>query len=397
MLIGDEAKPLQREELELGKAVPWRIFDRDMRLLLREGTVITSERQIDALLMRGAMRYEVIEPQTRARLRELHQQKQAEVERETDPFRPYHQLAESLQQVFDAIVTEPQSLKAQVTTIRQLAKQLFALVKAQPEQAIAVVHLVHEYRYHVIHPIHCAILLTLIELREQQPWSHSEEVLCAALTQNLGMNAFQDELDQTAQLSDSQRAAVRRHPTQGVEMLERAGVEDDLWLTMVVQHHEQEDGSGYPFNMQGDLITEEAKLLSLADRYSAMLSERADREGSNAQTVIKLLYQESRHGENPIHMRLLRELGIYPPGTFVRLRSGETAHVVARSGESGKPLVVSYLNSRGIRLEPPRLRDTGAAVHYEIKGACRVDTEAFDMRGIWQMVERFRNGSVSTD
>ncbi len=392
MLISDEAKPVQRSELAIGQAVPWRIFDRDMRLLVREGTVITSEKQIDALMMRGALRYDVIEPQTRSRLREQHQSPEQRAARQADPFDPYHELAERLQRIFDAVVATPDSLTGHLTELRNLGDILFRLVKAEPEKAIAVVHLVHEYRYHVIHPIHCAILLSLLELREQQGPEHSRSVVCAALTQNIGMNAMQDELDnQLFELSEAQLARIRRHPSLGVEMLEAAGVEDELWLTLVVQHHEQEGGNGYPFKLRGEQILEEAKLLSLVDRYTAMLLERPDREGRSAQAILKLLYRESRFGENPLHLRLIGELGVYPPGTFVRLRSGETAHVVARSGgESGKPLVVSYINSRGMRLDPPRLRDTGTIGHHAIKGPCRVDTEAFDMRSVWQVVERYR-------
>jgi HD-GYP domain-containing protein (c-di-GMP phosphodiesterase class II) len=392
LLISEEAKPVTREELVLGQAVPWRLFDRDMRLLLREGTVITSEKQIDALLMRGALRYEVVEPQTRAKLREQHQRQQQAEEAMDNPFRPYHEFAERLQHIFDALVAEPNSLTGHIDDIRALAKSLFTLVEAEPELAIAVVHLVHEYRYHVIHPMHCAILLSLLEIRAQQPWPHTESVLCAALTQNIGMNAMQDELDnQLFELTEEQKQGIRRHPTLGVEMLEAAGVDDELWLTMVVQHHEQENGKGYPFNLAGEQIAEESRLLSLTDRYSAMLMERPDREGRSAQAIIKLLYRDSRFGENLTHMRLIRELGVYPPGTFVRLRSGETAHVVARSGgESGKTLVVSYINSRGMRLDPPRLRDTGSISHHAIKGPCRVDIEAFDMREVWGVVERYR-------
>lgn len=392
MLISEEAQPVKREELVLGQAVPWRLFDRDMRLLLREGTVITSEKQIDALLMRGALRYEVVEPQTRSKLREQYQKQQEAEAALENPFRPYHEFAERLQHIFDTLVADPGSLKSHIEDIRALAQTLFGLVKTEPELAIAVVHLVHEYRYHVIHPMHCAILLSQLELRDKQPWSHTESVLCAALTQNIGMNAMQDELDnQLFELTEAQKQAIRRHPTLGVEMLEAAGVDDELWLTMVVQHHEQENGKGYPFNLSSEHIAEESKLLSLADRYSAMLMERPDREGRSAQAILKLLYRDSRFGENPIHMRLIRELGVYPPGTFVRLRSGETAHVVARSGgESGKTLVVSYINSRGVPLEPPRLRDTGSINHHAIKGPCRVDIEAFDMCEVWSVVERYR-------
>lgn len=392
MLIGDEAQPVKREELVLGQAVPWRLFDRDMRLLLREGTVITSEKQIDALLMRGALRYEVIEPQTRSKLREMHQHRHARPEPLENPFRPYHDIAERLQHIYDAIVAQPDSLAGHIEDFRALASTLFQQVQAEPELSIAVVHLVHEYRYHIIHPMHCAILLSLLELRDKQAWTHSESVICAALTQNIGMNAMQDELDnQLFELSDEQKARIRHHPTLGVEMLESAGVDDELWLTMVVQHHEQENGSGYPFNLHAEHIADESRLLSLADRYSAMLMERPDREGRSAQAILKLLYRDSRFGENPIQMRLIRELGVYPPGTFVRLRSGETAHVVARSGgESGKTLVVSYINSRGMRLEPPRLRDTGSISHHAIKGPCRVDTGVFDMAEVWSIVKRYR-------
>jgi HD-GYP domain-containing protein (c-di-GMP phosphodiesterase class II) len=75
-------------------------------------------------------------------------------------------------------------------------------------------------------------------------------------------------------------------------MLRDANINNQLWLDIVFQHHEKIDGCGYPVGLEGDTIKKEALIISLSDRYSAMISPRSYREGMNAQSALgKIIYQ----------------------------------------------------------------------------------------------------------
>ena len=53
-----------------------------------------------------------------------------------------------------------------------------------------------------------------------------------------------------------------------------AGVSDEQWLACVLQHHETDDGSGYPEGRSNGEVALNAKLIGLADRYCACVSAR---------------------------------------------------------------------------------------------------------------------------
>lgn len=392
MLIDGDPIAITREDLVVGEPVPWRLFDREQRLLAKEGTVITSERQIEALLMRGAIRYETVDRQRRRR-----PERKAPValfERQRpDAFRDYHAVGEELMELFYRLQDEPETLPSVVAGIIEIAGRLRALVAGDPEKALVALHLMNEYPYIVIHPIHVAIITMLMELSSGKDEVHQTSMVCAALTQNLAMNDLQEELyTQLFPLDEEQREMIQAHPQKTVEMLQEAGVTDPLWLEVIRQHHEREDGSGYPRGLnEADILTE-ARIIALADRYSAMAFERPFRENKGPRAILTAFYNESQIHKRRLPLQLIQQLGVYPPGLFVRLHNGETAMVVKRSGPNGKPMVVSFINPRGGAFEPPMLRDTGSSPMYVVKGVCAVDPGSFDLDSIWGVVSKIRAG-----
>jgi HD-GYP domain-containing protein (c-di-GMP phosphodiesterase class II) len=80
------------------------------------------------------------------------------------------------------------------------------------------------------------------------------------------------------------------------------------------QHHESFDGSGYPARLAGEAIALLARVIAVAERYCAAISERAYRPAVPASIAL----------DPSISVLLERALGRWPPGTVVRLRSGET-------------------------------------------------------------------------
>jgi two-component system cell cycle response regulator len=76
-------------------------------------------------------------------------------------------------------------------------------------------------------------------------------------------------------LDESEWAEVRRHPGVGARLLEEAELDEVAeWIR---DHHEQPDGRGYPRGLKAGEISLEARVLSVADAYEAMTTERAHR------------------------------------------------------------------------------------------------------------------------
>lgn len=388
MLIDGDPIAVTREDLVIGEPVPWRLFDREQRLLAKEGTVISSERQVEALLMRGAIRYESVDRSRRPDKKPT--EKLPQIHR-PDTLSDYHTVAEDLMEQFDRLQEEPAALPQVVAGIIEIAGRLRKLISGDPEKALVVLHLMHEYPYIVIHPIHTAIIAMIMELGFGNDDAHQTSMVCAALSQNLAMNDLQDELfTQLFPLDNEQHKLIQAHPQQTVKLLQQAGITDHLWLETILQHHEREDGSGYPAGLKDEAILTEAKVIALADRYSAMIFERPFRETRGPRVVLQTFYNESTIHKRKLPLQLIQQLGVYPPGLFVRLHNGETALVIKRSGPRGKPMVVSFINPRGGAFEPPVLRDTGANPIYAVKGVCAVDPGSFDLDTIWGVLPKRR-------
>jgi HD-GYP domain-containing protein (c-di-GMP phosphodiesterase class II) len=147
---------------------------------------------------------------------------------------------------------------------------------------------------------------------------------------------------------------LAEHPAKGAEMLRAAGVEDEVWLSAVLQSHEKADGSGYP-NRSTD-PSDVARLLRATDVFMAKISPRAVRAPMAIQQAARQLFQEDQG--SPVAAAIVKEVGIYPPGELVQLKSGEQAVVVRRTGNASTPLAASITDRSGMPVVNTVVRDT---------------------------------------
>ncbi len=216
------------------------------------------------------------------------------------------------------------------TQLRSIANALIASVERQPNIALGAVFLNQiAGTYAVRHCTEVAIIVTLIARALGKTEPEMLIIVAAALTMNVGM-VRQTEIFQCKDcaLTTEERALVRRHPTDSVELLRWAGVTDEQWLDCVLLHHENEDGSGYPAGRLGHEITQNAKLIGLADRYCAFVSARNYRRSMLPPAAMeKLLNSPELPADPAVLAQFARHIGYYPPGTLVRLHNGETGVV----------------------------------------------------------------------
>jgi putative nucleotidyltransferase with HDIG domain len=96
-------------------------------------------------------------------------------------------------------------------------------------------------------------------------------------------------LNKPAELSREEFASIERHPTAGVDLLRELGGFDPLARSLVHDHHERLDGSGYPRRLVASEISLEARILAVCDVYDALISPRVYREAWDSEQAIELL------------------------------------------------------------------------------------------------------------
>ncbi|MBC7918059.1 MAG: phosphohydrolase [Rhodoferax sp.] len=180
--------------------------------------------------------------------------------------------------------------------------------------------------------------------------------LChAALTMNLAMTELQDRLaTQIEPPNAAQRRAIDGHAERSAAILESVGVTDADWLHAVRAHHAQEPGPLAGRSAAAAM----ARLIQRADMFSARLSPRASRAPTAPATAMQACYFDEKRQVDEAGGALIKAVGIYQPGSFVKLLTDEVAIVVKRGRNTTTPRVAVLINRTGLPTVEPTIRDT---------------------------------------
>lgn len=351
---------LPRSKVHLGAPLPWNVRDESGLLLLSKGHFIESERQLVELLTRGAfVDVEEIKASTR----------------EAQPNGPPMPVA--LPNLFGLWEKTPQSLKELLadnpahahngitmdfaTQVDQFATHVLKLVDSSPDIAIyrsvRQDHAQHYY-YGYAHALHTGVLCVLLARHLRWPAPRTLSLLKAALTMNLSIFELQGQMaGQDVPMRDRQRAEIHSHPEQAVLQLQQRGIVDVDWLQAVAQHHERTDGTGYPHGNKE--MTEMALALRVCDVFMAKITPRLLHPTLPVQEAVRQLYREDKGGH--LSTAVIKEFGIYPPGDFVKLASGELGIVVQRTANARAPIVASITDKSGRPVAHTLRHDTAQA------------------------------------
>lgn len=339
-------------EIRVGQPLPWDCYDQGGVLLLRRGTVVSSERQLETLMERGLFvnnRADEVGGQDKGS-----QRTEYEI---TSPFHIVDEFKRRLKGIFEVLANR--QAEEWPARVLKLCQDLQALCDKDADAALASLHLDHEGRYTIVHPLHVAILSEMIGRKKNLPAEQRLTMLAAALTGNISMIELQEVLHrQQAPLTDAQREEIRMHPLVSVDLLLELGVKEDPWIKTVLHHHEKIDGSGYPGALRGDDIPLLVRIVSLADAYSAMVTPRSYRNQILARDALRDIFlKRGSEVDAELAGLFIKELGVFPPGAFVRLKNGEIAVVIRRGANATAPVVQSVVGPRGAPLPTPFRRD----------------------------------------
>ncbi|KAF1685974.1 hypothetical protein B1992_09720 [Pseudoxanthomonas broegbernensis] len=342
--------PLHRSDIQLGREAPFDIYDPHGNKLLSKGVLIASEAVWERLLERGR-RDSSDEGASGSR----------NAEREVPPpptvFDKVEAFSGELGALHDSLVGGRASGAA--AAFHALSDRVVACFDADQDAMLAAFQIGCGDDTPATRMLHVCVLSELMSARLELEQAARRLVRVAALSYDLGMHALYGQLAlQAFGLSREQQAQLHGHPQLSVELLRRAGIEDAGWLELVLSHHERIDGSGYPRGLHDSDITRPARILAIADIYSAMIRPRAYRGAINAREAMREIFLERGRWVDPdLSAILIKAVGMYPPGSFVRLASGEVAVVVGRTDNASLPEIRSVVGMEGMPRAVPVARD----------------------------------------
>jgi putative nucleotidyltransferase with HDIG domain len=194
------------------------------------------------------------------------------------------------------------------------------------------------------HSLNVAILSLMLarELKLDAQASHSLGM--GALFHDVGLAQVPDRiLLKTEPLSRHEREFREMHSEYGVRMLKDSGLSTEA-LLVVAQHHELIDGSGYPGHLKGPAIHPLARIVALVNQYDNLCNPAQIDQAMTPYEALSYLYAHQRSKYDLEYLqRLIRCLGVYPPGSIVQLSNDAIAAVIAaRSDKPLRPRVVVY-------------------------------------------------------
>lgn len=180
------------------------------------------------------------------------------------------------------------------------------------------------------HSVGVGILAAVMSEQLGYPQGHVLQIGIAGVLADCGMAKIDPKIiNKVAFLSKSELNEVKKHVIYSYQMIQDSTLMRQEMKVAIFQHHERYDGSGYPRGSKAQEITEIAQIISVADVFHAMTSERPYRK---KETPFKVMEQmkEEEFGKFDVRVvqvlhNLINKLSI---GTKVKLTTGEKAEVM---------------------------------------------------------------------
>ncbi|MDR0641683.1 MAG: HD-GYP domain-containing protein [Treponema sp.] len=195
--------------------------------------------------------------------------------------------------------------------------------------------------YLIGHTVKSTIIALIIGFYIKLPPHRLIELGVASLFHETGMLKLPVKIYLSSRpLSVLEQKMLYTHPIRGYNTLKSYGFPLEVSIA-ALEHHERENGSGYPRHLTSDKISLYSKIIAVACSYDAISSYRPHREARDGYTgMLELLKNEGKQYDDTIIRALVYSLSIYPIGLYVLLSNGKKGQVVDVNPESPRFPVV---------------------------------------------------------
>jgi len=251
--------------------------------------------------------------------------------------------------------------KASLTQMTEIALRLTDVLSKDPHAFVAMASVKDYDSYTFNHSVNVCIYAMAIAECLTTDKKELVAVAQAGLLHDVGKVLIPDEvLFKPGALSDAEWQVMRRHPELGAKILMEARGVADIAISVAFGHHLRNDQRGYPALGAQITVDPLTQLVNVIDVYEALTAKRPYKKPFTPERAAEVLLRGAGSEFNPLCVDLFfRCLGIFPPGTPVRLADGSEGVVaMANPSDAAHPVVHVTREAGGGALEQPAIVDT---------------------------------------
>lgn len=179
------------------------------------------------------------------------------------------------------------------------------------------------------------------------------------LLKDIGKSHLDRELLEKPQRTESEERRYQEFVTIGVEMLRSDPAIEPRVISVVKNHCERLNGTGFPLGLTGGKIPVSARIAGMVSFYDEITHSRGGRRPLSPSRAVSKLYEcRNREFQEDLVVEFIRAIGLYPTGTLVELSTGEVAIVVEQNMQRRlKPQVLIVLDACKKPLDKPKMFD----------------------------------------
>ena len=320
-------------KLQPGIKIDQAVVDKSGRNLVQRGSILDNY-VIDSLLKMGVMMVYIqsgeetagdieksISPQARKQIERLHTDDRSKVEL-SDSVKT--RVAEGIQFIYSN--TESKEL---ADTTNNIASNLMNAINSTDAIAVDISALKTSDEYTFKHSVDVATMSMVLAKQQGLSQKQIYEIGVAGLLHDIGKTKIPlDILNKPARLTDEEFAVMKQHPVFGYRMIKGRDEFSNEICMAVLQHHEKMNSKGYPVGFPSDKITQYARILTIADIYDALVTERPYKSAFSQREAVEMIMSMTGELDLTAMKSFLESMILYPVDSIVELSNGEKAKVV---------------------------------------------------------------------
>lgn len=282
-----------------------------------------------------------------------------------------HKLTEVLTDSFDKIRNND---LFDVNALHFAAMEFIASIYRNMAPALAIVRTTYYPDFQVGHALRCAAYFGAM-LRKMK-WSPQEAQnwVMGALLHDIGKLSMDAGIQNpnNKDITPKQRAenefVVTEHVKRGVEMATTVGSLTKETIEVIEMHHERLDGSGYPNGAKLTDLNDAMRIFCIVNEFDGLTRVASGGKPLGVLQAYRKLMKLEKEFDNDMLQRFIHNIGVYPPGTLVLLKSGKVGLVLDNSGNHLRPNIKLIYNANMAHHIKPKVYDLSVQLNEEIEG-----------------------------
>ena len=208
-------------------------------------------------------------------------------------------------------------------------------------------------KFLVHHAMRSTVIALTIGARLRLQFTQMVELGEACILHEIGMLRLPPQLYITdKKLQPQEKAKLASHPILGYELVKEVGFTLPIQRA-VLEHHEKENGSGYPRHIAADDISTYAKIIAVACAFEAITAPRHYRSARpKYEAMLEILRNSSKQYDENVIKALLYSFSVFPIGVYVYLANGKIAQITDTKPDDPKHPIAQILGEKAADGDP---------------------------------------------